>query len=161
MPSQLKIGPATVLVLTDMTVVKELMERRSRVTVGRPFMYGPELVTEGMHIALGQNTEDWQTRRRVIHDMLTQRASAKHIPLQRAESAQLLHDCVTNPNVTILFTHIYRYAYSVILSILFGQRASRLETQVISDFIQMEDAWQKVLAPGAVDPAVPDFGEMF
>jgi hypothetical protein len=48
------MGSGTAIVLTDMTAVKELMEKNSQATVDRPPMYAVDLVTGGMHIALAR-----------------------------------------------------------------------------------------------------------
>ncbi|KAF8602930.1 cytochrome P450 [Ceratobasidium sp. AG-I] len=146
----LKMGPKTAIVITDMTVVKDLMDKRSQSTADRPPNYTAELVTKGMHMALAQYTEDWRTLRRAAHETLTQSACAQHIALQRAESSQLLYDCLLDPKG--FYNHIKRNSTSVILSVLFGKRAPRFETQAVRSHYEVVHNWQAVLAPGVAPP---------
>ncbi|KAF8600198.1 cytochrome P450 [Ceratobasidium sp. AG-I] len=142
----LKMGPGTAIVITDATIVKDLMDKRSQVTIDRPANHKVEHVTGGMHIAFARYTEDWRTLRRVAQEMLTQPACAQHIPIQQAESAQLLYDCLVDPKG--FYTHLRRNSSSVIFSVLFGKRAPRFETQEVHDFFESQHMWQRVLAPG-------------
>jgi hypothetical protein len=50
------MGPGTAIVLTDMTIVKDLMDKRSQATVGRPSMHAAERVTGGMNMGLAGNS---------------------------------------------------------------------------------------------------------
>lgn len=44
------MGPATMIVLTDFSIVRELMMRRSGSTVDRPSSHISELVTDGKNL---------------------------------------------------------------------------------------------------------------
>lgn len=46
------------------------------------------------------------------------------------------------------YTHIRRNSSSVILSVLFGKRAPRFETQEVCDFFEAQHMWEEVLTPG-------------
>jgi hypothetical protein len=50
--SQLKIGNDTVVVLTDVAAVKELLDKRSSTTADRPPSYVGDLVSDGLNMAL-------------------------------------------------------------------------------------------------------------
>ncbi|KAG9118752.1 hypothetical protein FRC07_006597, partial [Ceratobasidium sp. 392] len=93
----LKLGPGTAIVLTDVSAVKELMDKRSQSTVDRPPNHMADLVAGGMNMVLAHYTEDWRTLRRAAHAILTPQACAGHLPIQRAEASQLLHDVLTKP----------------------------------------------------------------
>ncbi|KAG9123388.1 hypothetical protein FRC07_015007 [Ceratobasidium sp. 392] len=140
----LKLGTKTAIVLTDATAVRDLMDKRSQATADRPSNHVADLVTSGLYMALAGYTEDWRTLRRVSHEMLTQRACDQHLPIQRAESVQVLHDCLVEPKR--FYTHLRRYSTSVILSVLYGKRAPRFETQEVTDFFEMQHNWQGMLA---------------
>ena len=47
---QLKMGPGTAIVVTDATIVKDLMDSRSQSTADRPPNYTADLVTRGMNM---------------------------------------------------------------------------------------------------------------
>jgi hypothetical protein len=46
------MGPGTAIVLTNMTIVKDLMERHSQATAGRPAMHAADRITGGMNILI-------------------------------------------------------------------------------------------------------------
>lgn len=48
------MGPGTAIVITDATIVKDLMDKRSQTTIDRPPNHKVELVTGGMHIAFAR-----------------------------------------------------------------------------------------------------------
>ncbi|QRW12783.1 cytochrome P450 family protein [Ceratobasidium sp. AG-Ba] len=146
----LKLGPGTAIVLTDVAAVKELMDKRSQSTVDRPPNHMADLVAGGMNMVLARYTEDWRTLRRAAHAILTPQACAGHLPIQRAEASQLMHDILTNPEG--FYTHIRRYSSSVILSVLWGKRAPRYETKEVTDFFHAQHKWEEVLEPGAHPP---------
>ncbi|QRW09774.1 cytochrome P450 family protein [Ceratobasidium sp. AG-Ba] len=146
----LKIGHQTAIVLTDMDVIKELMEKRSQSTAGRPPFYVGHLVTDGMNIGLSGYTESWRMQRRLAHEILSPSSCAKHVPIQQAESKQLIRDIMTNPKD--FFNHTNRYSFSVILSVLFGKRAPRHDAQDVTSFHTMERLWHGILSPGATPP---------
>jgi hypothetical protein len=105
------------IVLTDRNIVNDLMDKRSQVTLGRPPMYAANRVTGGMNMGMAGHSsytlfvcfgllsltwlvaEDWRIFRRVSREILAESACAKHIPIQRAESAQVLHEFLVNPKV--------------------------------------------------------------
>ncbi|KAF8599111.1 cytochrome P450 [Ceratobasidium sp. AG-I] len=146
----LKMGPGTAIVITDPTIVKDLMDKRSQSTIDRPPNHLADRVAGGMNMVLARYTEDWRTLRRVSHEILTQPACAQHIAIQRAESSQLLYDCLVDPKG--FYTHLRRNSSSVILSVLFGKRAPRFETQEVCDFFEAQHMWEEVLTPGAFPP---------
>ncbi|EUC67612.1 cytochrome P450 family oxidoreductase, putative [Rhizoctonia solani AG-3 Rhs1AP] len=146
----IKMGPGTAVVITDPTIVKDLMDKRSQSTIDRPASHMVDRVAGGMNMVLARYTKDWRTLRRVSHELLTQRACARHVSIQRAESSQLLHDFLTDPKK--FYTHLRRNSSSVILSVLFGKRAPRFETQEVTDFFEAQHMWEHVLTPGALPP---------
>ncbi|KAK7016901.1 putative cytochrome P450, partial [Favolaschia claudopus] len=146
----LKLGSATAVVLTDAGAVKELLEKRSGSTADRPPMHVAEIVTGGLHMALARYSEKWRTLRRTAHAILTPQASLKHIPIQRAEATQLLHDILHKPED--FYTHIPRATNSMIMSVLYGKRSPRYETPQTTAFYKVQHAWQAIIAPGATPP---------
>ncbi|CAE6507806.1 unnamed protein product [Rhizoctonia solani] len=146
----IKMGPGTAIVITDATVLKDLMDKRSLSTIDRPPNYIADRVTGGMSMVMSRYTENWRILRRASHEILTQSACARHIAIQRAESSQLLHDFLTDPKG--FYTHIRRNSASVILSVLFGKRAPRFETKEVSDFFEVQHMWERILTPGSLPP---------
>ncbi|KAJ7609443.1 cytochrome P450 [Roridomyces roridus] len=146
----LKIGPGTVIVLTDPNAVKELLEKKSGSTSDRPAIYIVELVTRGLHVALARYGDTWRTLRKTAHSILTAQAAERHLPIQQAEAAQLLYDILCTPKG--FFTHGRRYSSSIIMSVLYGKRAPRYETPETTLFFRMWHEWTALLEPGATPP---------
>ena len=113
---QLKLGSTTIVVLTDTAAVKELLDQRSASTADRPPSYMGELVTGGLNIALARYGKyincfvmsrlhafligkTWSILRKSLHTMLSPETSNKHIPIQAAETMQLLFDILQQPEV--------------------------------------------------------------
>lgn len=48
------MGSGTAIVITDATVLKDLMDKRSQSTVDRPSMYVANRITEGKNMIMGQ-----------------------------------------------------------------------------------------------------------
>ncbi|KAJ7621360.1 cytochrome P450 [Roridomyces roridus] len=146
----LKMGSGTVVVLTDPAAVKYLMDQRSGNTVDRPPAYIADSVTGGLSLVMARYTETWRTLRRAAHSILTPQQSQKHLPIQKAEATQLLHDILTKPEG--FYKHLRRYASSVILSVLYGKRAPRYETPETTAFFESQHEWESIIDPGATPP---------
>ncbi|KAJ7444604.1 cytochrome P450, partial [Mycena galericulata] len=146
----LKLGPGTVVVLTDAAAVKEIMDKRSATTSDRPNIHVGDLVTGGLNLGLAHYGDTWRTLRRAAHAILTPQATARHLPIQQAEATQLLHDILCTPES--FYNHIRRYSSSVILSVLCGKRAPRYETPETTAFFHVEHEWELLLEFGATPP---------
>ncbi|KAF8130948.1 cytochrome P450 [Mycena galopus ATCC 62051] len=151
----LKVGPHTVIVLTDAEAVKELMDRRSETTADRPSLHVGDRTTGGLHMVLAHPTQTWKTLRKTAAAILTPQVTTRHLPIQRAEAVQLLHDILHSPQS--FYTDIQRYSFSVILSILYGKRAPRYDNHEITTFYNALLEWVQLASPGATPPidAVP------
>lgn len=146
----LKMGPGTAIVITDPTIVKDLMDKRSQSTADRPSSHIADRITGGMHMGVARYTQDWRMLRRVAHEILTPNACAQHLPIQRAESSQLLHDFLVEPKG--FFAHLRRNSFSVMLSVLFGKRVPRFDSEEATNFFEVQHMWENILAPGATPP---------
>ncbi|KAJ7677849.1 cytochrome P450, partial [Mycena polygramma] len=146
----LKLGSGTAIVLTDAAAVKELMDKRSATTADRPPLHLAEVVTQGLNLVLSRYTEKWRILRRAAQATLTPQASMLHLPIQQAETVQLLYDILRSPDD--FYTHIQRYSNSVILSVLYGKRSPRFETHETVAFYKVEHEWTTLLEPGATPP---------
>ncbi|KAJ6551143.1 cytochrome P450 [Mycena capillaripes] len=146
----LKLGSGTAIVLTDAAAVKELMDKRSASTADRPPLHLAEVVTQGLSLVLARYGEKWRTLRRAAHTTLTPQASLRHLPIQQAETIQLVHDILQSPEA--FYTHIQRYSSSVILSVLYGKRSPRFETPETVASFEVEHEWVTLLEAGATPP---------
>ncbi|KAJ7898660.1 cytochrome P450 [Mycena olivaceomarginata] len=151
----LKIGKDTVVVLTDAAAVRELLHKRSSTTADRPPTYVGDLVTDGLHMVHARFTPAWKAERRASAVILTPLAISQHLPIQRAEATQLLHDILHSPQS--FYTDMQRYSISVIYSVLHGRRMPRYETEEVAAFMNAMHAWNALMEPGSTPPvdAIP------
>ncbi|KAJ7603367.1 cytochrome P450 [Roridomyces roridus] len=146
----LKIGPGTTVVLTDAAIFKELMDKRTASTADRPPLYIADLVTGGLNMSLARYSDTWRRLGRAAHTILTPDATAQHLAIQKAEATQLLYDFLTTPED--FYKNVQRYANSVILSVLYGQRSPRYESPETTVFFKANHEWKLVLDPGSTPP---------
>ncbi|KAK7051593.1 hypothetical protein VNI00_004572 [Paramarasmius palmivorus] len=151
-----------------MDAVRELLDKRSKTTSGRPMSMAAELVTNGIHMALGRYDQAWKKQRNLVQTILTPAAVQRHYPIQvltmliiwsllltvvirkRAEAIQVLYDFLKTPEN--FFHHIARYSNSVIMSVLWGKRCPRHETKETIDIFVASRIWNELIAPGAIPP---------
>ncbi|KAK7032178.1 hypothetical protein VNI00_013352 [Paramarasmius palmivorus] len=141
----LKISSGTAVVVNSMEVAKELMDKRSALTADRPKHHMVDKVTNGLNLALARYSDTWRDMRKAAHTILTPKAVVNHLPIQRAETVQVLHDFLTTPDD--FFRHIGRYANSVIMSVLFGKRCPRFETPESTAFFESMEIWNRCVSP--------------
>ncbi|KAJ3839896.1 cytochrome P450 [Lentinula raphanica] len=146
----LKMGPSTVIVLTGMNAVKELLEKRSGSTVDRPALRIANIVTGGLNMVLARYGNEWRILRKTAHAILTPAAVMAHLPIQAAEATQVMHDLLKSPER--FYTHIGRYSNSVIMSVLYGKRCPRYETREAASFFEVQHLWGLILEPGSQPP---------
>ncbi|KAG1815836.1 cytochrome P450 [Suillus variegatus] len=124
----LKIGHGTVVVVSDATVLKEFMDKRSNETSGRPSFYTGSLIMDGYFITEADSTTDiWHMGQKVLQTLLSPQSVNKHLPVTVAESSQLLFDLLRSPQD--FKKHIDRYTFSILLSIAFGKRCPHPDTE--------------------------------
>ncbi|KAJ3873641.1 cytochrome P450 [Lentinula edodes] len=146
----LKIGPGTVVVITSMEAVRELMEKRSGSTADRPPNYMADNITGGLNMVLARYGSKWRILRKTAHAILTPHAVTAHLPIQIAESTQVMYDLLKAPE--LFYTHIRRYSNSVVMSLLYGKRSPRYETREATLFFESQHLWELALEPGAHPP---------
>ncbi|KAF9269293.1 cytochrome P450 [Marasmius fiardii PR-910] len=146
----LKIGSSTVIVITGAEVVRELMDKRSAATAGRPKSWMIDTVTDGLHIALGRYSDGWQILRKTVQVIFSPKAVQSQLPIQRAEATQLLYDFLKTPEG--FCEHLRRYTNSVIMSIVYGKRCPRYESYETKAFYESQRIWNIALDPGAHPP---------
>ncbi|KAI3598449.1 cytochrome p450 [Moniliophthora roreri] len=138
----LKIGTGTIIVLSNMTTVKELLDKRTAATASRPQDHVADMITKGLYLALIPNNNLWRTQRKLVNTILA--------PNVYAEISQVLYDILNSPQD--LCDHLSRYAFSLTTSILYGKRCPRPRSSEITAFYDFEFVWTRLLSPGTVPP---------
>ncbi|KAK7461912.1 hypothetical protein VKT23_008343 [Stygiomarasmius scandens] len=163
----LKVGPDTVVVITSMKAVKELIDQQSGLTADRPKSYMVETMYEDVHAALMRYScvdtflisdsrlfftpdEKWRLLRKTMHPILTPAGAAEHQPIQAAETTQLMYELLHSPDD--FFTHLKRYSTSVITSVVFGKHFPRYECPEMEAIFKSVDAAERVFEYGAHPP---------
>ncbi|KAL1744063.1 cytochrome P450 [Schizophyllum fasciatum] len=131
------------VILSSAHAVKEVLDKQSGKTSDRPSLHLNMIVTGDYDIALARYTEKWRRIRKAEHLLLSTTTVQKYIPIQEAESTQLLYDFVTAPKK--FFHHIERYAASTVLSITYGKRSVRYESSVAGTFAKDFERWLTLL----------------
>ncbi|KAJ0269254.1 hypothetical protein COL940_012615 [Colletotrichum noveboracense] len=118
----LKVGPSSIIVLSDREAIHKLLVERGSVYSDRPPSYVGRLLTRGDHLALEQMDSTWRDKRKVIsHNFSPKRLDEQHFRVQEAE-----------------------YTASVVTSITYGFRAATFES--------FWGHWTASMEPGANPP---------
>ena len=131
----LKLGPGTVIVLTDRRIIKQLMDKNASVSSNRPVsLISQDLITKGDHMLMMDNTPRWRTMRRLIHQDLTESVcDREHSKIHQAESVQLLYDVLQSPDTWV--QHLKRFSNSIIMTIGECSNGSKIYGYVNTDIV--------------------------
>ncbi|EIN06323.1 cytochrome P450 [Punctularia strigosozonata HHB-11173 SS5] len=146
----LMLGSDPMVVLSSASAVREVMEKNSAATVSRPPNHFDRTLHDGKYLAMAPYSNDWKTVRRAANSVLTPQAAAKHLPIQRAESLQLLYDVLCTPDR--LWWHLRRASNSSIFSVLYGKRVPRLDSPDIDAVFHTIEAKVQLFTPGNFAP---------
>ncbi|KAF9468287.1 cytochrome P450 [Collybia nuda] len=139
----LKISHSTAIVVSDMTVVKELMDMRAADTANRSTVHIGEVVTDGFHMALSPYGSDvWRISKKALQSFLAPQAITSYRPIAYGESTQMLYDVLHSPKD--FYTHIQRATFSFTTSVVFGWRCPSYESQELSMFFESVRLWMKL-----------------
>ncbi|EIN08308.1 cytochrome P450, partial [Punctularia strigosozonata HHB-11173 SS5] len=146
----LTLGPGVMVVLSSAHAVREILERQSAVTSSRPPSHFDDILHEGKYLAICQASNNWRLLRKAANSLLTPQSAVKHIPLQRAESLQLMYDVMKAPERT--WWHLRRAATSAVFSVLWGKRAPKIDSQDVAMVFEIAEAETQVYTPGKHAP---------
>ncbi|KII85199.1 hypothetical protein PLICRDRAFT_116720 [Plicaturopsis crispa FD-325 SS-3] len=151
----LKLGPSTAIVISSAAIVKSFMDKSaSATTADRPANFLADRVAGGLNLVLSRYPEPWRTLRKTAHAVLTPQATARHLPIQKAEATQLMYDILKDPKARPpdFYKHARRYSMSVILSVLYGKRCPRYDTHEATAFFHSQGLWEHTLEFGVHPP---------
>ncbi|KAJ9615082.1 hypothetical protein H2200_001156 [Cladophialophora chaetospira] len=148
----LKLGPGTVIVLSDRRIIKQVLDKRSAISSERPTsLVAQQIITEGDHLLWMNNTPAWRLMRKQIHQDLTETLCNKeHAKIQQAETVQMLHDMLQAPDVWT--NHLKRFSNSVILSIVYGIRSPTFDAPYLKRLNDLVEIWARINEFGATPP---------
>ena len=121
---QVKLGWETWVFVNSPEAVKEILDKKSAITSGRPPMpVASDLISDSKRLLLMNYTPLWRKLRSIVHSLLTPKMSDTFRPLQELEAKQLLCDLLNdNADETRFYSHIRRYTTSVMMTSIYGRR---------------------------------------
>ncbi|KAL1721921.1 cytochrome P450 [Schizophyllum commune] len=159
----IKVGPSTIVVLSSPAALRDVLDKQSAYTSDRPPHPIADTVTDGWNLFLCRYSDRWRGLRKVAQTLLASTVVKHYLPLQEAESTQLVFDLLNTPDK--FFDHIQRFSNSIVTAIIFGKRVPRLETPSAVAITEITTLWDHFLGPGATPPVdafpfllwIPDF----
>ncbi|KAL1745663.1 cytochrome P450 [Schizophyllum fasciatum] len=146
----LKVGSGTIIVLSSPAAFKQVLDKQSADTSDRPQNSVHDLITDGWNLFLCRSSDRWRQLRRAAQTLLAPSTVKNYLPIQEAESTQVQFDLLTTPEK--FYGHMERFGISIVMSIVYGKRAPRIDGPTASAFVHMNDRWSALLMPGATPP---------
>lgn len=121
---KVQIGLQNWVFLNSPAAVKDILDKQSAITSGRPPMpVVSDLVSGGQRFLLMTYTPTWRKLRAIVHKLLTPKSSDTFKPSQEFESKQLIYDILTdNEDQESFYLHVRRYTTSVVMTSTYGRR---------------------------------------
>ncbi|KAI8631789.1 cytochrome P450 [Xylariaceae sp. FL1651] len=148
----LKLGSATMAVITDRSIVKSTVDKKSNIYSHRPPSYvSHDLITKGNHLLVMFYGDKWRTFRRLIHQHLTENmVEREHLSIVNAEAIQLVRDYMLFPDDHML--HPKRFSNSISNSIIFGIRTPHIGSEYMRRLYTLMESWSELMETGNTPP---------
>uniref|UniRef100_A0A8H8CEA0 Cytochrome P450 n=1 Tax=Psilocybe cubensis TaxID=181762 RepID=A0A8H8CEA0_PSICU len=144
----IKVANGTAIVLSDMRIVKELLDDHSNETSSRPTLHAADSVTGKNYFALATSDNKlWQIGRKVIQPLVSSQAVQSHLPIAERETAQLLYDLLERPDD--LCSHVSRATLSFVTSVVFGKPTPQYDSPEAELFRTYMRSFSATIAPAA------------
>uniref|UniRef100_A0A4E9E815 Cytochrome P450 n=1 Tax=Gibberella zeae TaxID=5518 RepID=A0A4E9E815_GIBZA len=148
-----KIGSTTTIVLSNRRLVKEILERRSVISAGRPAVYGLEKLVFGGHFILLQQPDApmYRISKKLLHQYFGEPAiDRSHLRIINAEATQLIRDLMVDPDN--FPHHAHRYANSFTMTTTYGIRTPSHDTPHLTAITKITAQATSLIAPGRLPP---------
>ncbi|CAE6526708.1 unnamed protein product [Rhizoctonia solani] len=148
--ASLKLGSSNIVVIGgDGSLVRELLDKRGSIYSNRPLEPTQEITGGGDNVlyvsfwshrpymeleeslSFQTNTEKWKAARKQIVRHYPRASDPEQVRLQEAESVQLLHDFLHQPEQSM--QHSMRYTTSIIACLNYGIRCATYDDPVVHD----------------------------
>ncbi|CUA76075.1 O-methylsterigmatocystin oxidoreductase [Rhizoctonia solani] len=130
--ASLKLGSSNIVVIGgDGSLVRELLDKRGSIYSNRPLEPTQEITGGGDNVLFQTNTEKWKAARKQIVRHYPRASDPEQVRLQEAESVQLLHDFLHQPEQSM--RHSMRYTTSIIACLNYGIRCATYDDPVVHD----------------------------
>ncbi|KZP29881.1 cytochrome P450 [Athelia psychrophila] len=146
----LKIASGTIVVLSSATAVKELVDKTGWNASDRPSMFLVDKITDGNHMGFMKYGPQLRSLKKLLSYALSPQAVVKHIPMQEAESSQLLNDLLEKPED--FYYAIRRHTHSVAKCMVYGVRIPHYTSPDATEFFEALHAFEHTVSPGTHPP---------
>jgi len=151
----LQIGPSKrMLILNQWQHVRDLIDGRGAIYSDRPRVLAADFVIPppgDLHLAFMEYGPNWRRARRTINELLRDGKVEQLLPIQDAESTQMIWELLSSPDQ--YHDHVMRCFGAVILASVFGKRGRDYkEGGVLKRFFNGQDEWAAMLDAGAMPP---------
>ena len=128
--------------------MRDLFDQRGAIYSSRPDMPLLEFVVpDNAHVAGMKYDKAWRRGRSMTMSFLKDEELRKLLPIQDAESTQMLWEILQDP--AMYHSHVMRQFCAVILASVYGQRGQRKRTE---EFSAIQGEWAGLMDPGAFPP---------
>ncbi|KAG8939754.1 hypothetical protein FRC03_006077 [Tulasnella sp. 419] len=146
-----KVGPQTIIVLSDLEAINEILEKNGAVTAERPPLEAMRRFTSPTGtIAFSPYGPRWRKMRKAVVEMIKPSAREQHRPIRIAEISQLLFDTMEDPEG--LYYHLQRSGVSMIFAIVAGARLPSGDNTLFKKFFDLWDMIREITEPGNTPP---------
>ncbi|GJD01134.1 cytochrome P450 [Colletotrichum higginsianum] len=151
----LRLGPSSsAVVVNSWKAARDLLDQRGAVYSSRPYVPIVEYVVPppgDIHLVFMPYGPKWRKARKTVTDFLRDDEVDGLLPLQDAESSQMMHELLSAPGR--YHDHILRYFGAVIMTSVFGTRGRDFSDEGrIKQFFACQAEWAGMLDQGAVPP---------
>jgi cytochrome P450 len=151
----LQLGPSgKAVVLNTWKAVRDLLDQRGAVYSSRPYVPIVEYVVPppgDIHLVFMPYGAKWRKARKTITDFLKDEEVDKLLPVQDAESSQMIWELLQEPER--YHDHILRCFGAVIMASVFGTRGRDYrDGEKIKQFFSVQGEWAGILDQGSVPP---------
>ncbi|KAG8949053.1 hypothetical protein FRC03_000487 [Tulasnella sp. 419] len=147
----LKIRSETIIVVSSLDGVHEIMEKNGALTASRPdFAPIIKFSGPGRYLLFTPYGAQWRKFRKVVAELLKPSARQHFTSILVAEASQLLYETEKIPDK--LYDHILRYTASAMFSVIAGQRIPQVTSPLCREFFHTWSMIADVCAPGHTPP---------
>ncbi|KAH6842954.1 cytochrome P450 [Chaetomium sp. MPI-CAGE-AT-0009] len=139
------LGTKIFIVITSDQVVKDLLEKRSRIYSSRPESYlAYNVLSNGLRMSGMKYGDTWRMSRRLMHNMLHMDAAKAYTPYQDLECKQMLADLLDRPEQYA--DHLKRFTNSLTTQMVYGFRIVDIHDPRLVQFYSGFAKFAKVVA---------------
>ncbi|KAL7757138.1 hypothetical protein ACKLNR_011665 [Fusarium oxysporum f. sp. zingiberi] len=138
---QVQIGLQRWVVLNSPDAIKDVLDKQSSLTSGRPPMpvFHNQVSGDWRLVSMDYGPK-WRRLRTALHHCLSPKVADELRPGQEFESGQLLHDILmANQNEENFYDHVRRYATSVVMTAAYGQRIPSYDSNDFHEVYKIMD----------------------